>query len=351
MADTGSKKMVIFYILEILKKYSDGEHKLSQKDIENVLKGRYGIIADRKSVKSNIMSLIEFGYPINYSDKVRVTPNKKTGIMEENVIMYDFYMEHDFDKSELRLMIDSLFTTTNVPNAPCKDIISKLENQSSEYFKSHVKHIASMPEHKNDNKQIFYTINVVDEAISQGCKISFKYGEYGSDLKLRARKGEDGKDKVYVASPYQMVVKDGHYYLILNSDSFDNAAHYRMDRILDVKVLDEKARPFKTLVGSNGLPLNLKSYMEEHIYMYVGDSDRATLRVNKRMISDMVDIFGKEIKFSNETESNVDVVVKANSESVLHIAQRYAPDVVILEPQELRDEIVKRLKRGVDGYE
>lgn len=346
-----SKKMVIFYILEILKRYSDEEHRLSQKEIENLLKEKYDIVADRKSVKSHIVSLADFGYPIEYSEKIRVTPNKKTGVMEETSIMYDYYMVNDFDDSELRLLIDSVFTNVSIPHTQCKDLIGKLENQASDYFKSHVKHIASMPGNKTDNKQIFYNIAVIDDAITCGWKISFKYGEYGSDLKLHARKDAEGKDRIYVASPYQMVVKDGHYYLILNADYFDDVSHYRMDRILDVKTLDEKARLFKTLVGSNGMPLNLKSYIEEHIYMYVGDSDRATLRVNKRMISDMVDIFGKEIKFSNETESNVDVVVKANSESVLHIAQRYAPDVVILEPQELRDEIVKRLKRGVEGYE
>ena len=350
MSNLSSKKMDILYILDILKKYT-ADHPMSQKQILDLLEKDYSVVVDRKSVKSNIDNLIDFGCPIQYKTKIRKTLNKKTGEVEENEIMYDFYYVHDFEESQLRLMIDSIFTTINVPNVQCKEIIEKLENQSSIHFKAHTKHIASMPTHKNDNKQIFLNIEEVDKAITKGCKISFKYGEYDSELNLHPRKDKDGNDKVYVVTPYQMVVKDGHYYLILNADHYDDVANYRMDRILDVKVLKDKGRPFKSLVGSNGESLNLKRYIEEHIYMYVGDSERAKLRVNKNMISDIVDIFGKDIKVIDETDSHIDVYVKANTESVLHMAQRYAPDVVILEPQNLRDEIIKRLKMGVEGYD
>jgi len=56
------KKMLIINILDILKRYSDEEHRLLQKDILEILENEYSMKADRKAVKRNLMNLIEFGY-------------------------------------------------------------------------------------------------------------------------------------------------------------------------------------------------------------------------------------------------------------------------------------------------
>lgn len=62
-----------------------------------------------------------------------------------------------------------------------QELVGKLEGLSNVYFRSRVKHIARLPEDKTDNKQLFLTIEMLDEAISRGRKVSFKYLEYGTD--------------------------------------------------------------------------------------------------------------------------------------------------------------------------
>ena len=52
------KKMLVLNILKILYKYSDVNHKLSQKDIINYLKKDYGMIAERKAIKRNIQAIL-----------------------------------------------------------------------------------------------------------------------------------------------------------------------------------------------------------------------------------------------------------------------------------------------------
>lgn len=69
------KKLMIINILDILKKYTDEDHRLSQKDIVGILKKEYSMPADRKAVKSNLMNLVDFGYPINYSESLRKDKN------------------------------------------------------------------------------------------------------------------------------------------------------------------------------------------------------------------------------------------------------------------------------------
>ena len=102
------KKIIILNILDILNKYTDAEHTLSQKEIQKKLETEYAMKVDRKAIKRNLMDLIDFGYNIEYNETLRMTLNKKTGEYEENNIITDFYIEHDFDNSELRLLIDSI---------------------------------------------------------------------------------------------------------------------------------------------------------------------------------------------------------------------------------------------------
>ena len=86
------KKLLILNILDILRRESDKDHRLSQRDIADRIAAQYGMEPDRKAVKRNLMDLIDFGYDIEYTETVRRTPNPKTGELEENRILSDFYL-------------------------------------------------------------------------------------------------------------------------------------------------------------------------------------------------------------------------------------------------------------------
>ena len=197
------KKLLIMNILDILRKYSDEEHRLSQKNIAEILKAEYGMTADRKAIRRNILNLMDCGYNIEYSESIRMVPNPKTGQPEESYLWSDFYLERDFTDGELRLLIDSLLFSKHIPYSHCKELVSKLEGLSNVYFRSRVKHIARLPEDKTDNKQLFLTIELLDEAINRGRKVSFKYLEYGTDKRQHSKARPDGTERVYIISPYQ----------------------------------------------------------------------------------------------------------------------------------------------------
>ena len=207
------KKLLIMNILDILRKYSDEEHRLSQKDIAEILKTEYDMTADRTAIRRNILTLMDCGYNIEYSESIRMVPNPKTGQPVESYLWSDFYLERDFTDGELRLLIDGLLFSKHIPYSQCKELVNKLEGLSNVYFRSRVKHIARLPEDKTDNKQLFLTIELLDEAISRGRRISFKYLEYGTDKRQHSKIRPDGTERVYIISPYQMAAKEGKYYL------------------------------------------------------------------------------------------------------------------------------------------
>ncbi len=339
-----TKKMLIMNILDILKRYSDSDHTLSQKDIIEILEKEYDMTADRKTVKRNLENLEDMGYAIEYSESIRMTPNPKTGKREENIITSDYYLERDFSDPELRLLIDSLLFSTHIPYNQCKALVEKLKNLSNIYFKASVKHIGTMPETRPQNPELFLTIEMLDEAISKNKKVKFTYLEYTTKKKQKKKTRDDGSVREYVVTPYQMAAKEGKYYLICNYDKYNDLSNYRIDRIRDVEILDEKGKAFNSLDGVTNRNLDLAAYMAEHIYMYSSGNTRTKFRIVKEMISDVIDLFGMDVDFSNETETHVDVTARVNERAMFQFAKNYAPDVLVLEPKSL----VKKLKEDAE---
>ena len=93
--------------------------------------------------------------------------------------------------------------------------------------------------------------------------------------------------------------------------------------IWELSILDESAKPFETLQGANGQRLNLAGYMKEHLYMFSGEAMRVKFWITKRMIGEAVELFGKEIAFSDETADGVAVTVHTNELSAEQFAKTY----------------------------
>ncbi len=206
-----------------------------------------------------------------------------------------------------------------------------------------------MPEKFPKNKQLFYTIEILDEAISKNKKVCFRYNEYGTDKKLYPRKNSEGNIREYIVNPYQMAATNGRYYLICNYDKYDKLSNYRIDRISDIKIIDENRKPLKNVVGGeNGL--NLPKHMAEHIYMFTGDSIRVEMKAKKYIVNDLIDWFGQDIVFKDETDDCVTVVVTANETAMRKWCMQYALHVKIISPLSLSQKIKEDLQKAMEFY-
>ena len=338
------QKKLSFAILEILRQYTDSDHTLNQNDIVEILEREYHIKADRKSVKRNLTSLWEMGFPIEFQETMRMYPNKD-GIMEESFIQHDFYIERDFTDAELRLLIDSLLFSKHIPYNQCKELVKKLESLSNRYFKSRVRFISTFPENKPKNTQLFYTIEILDDAIAAGKQVAFTYNRYGTDKKLHPR-----SDAPYIVNPYQMAATNGRYYLLGNEDRENSLYHFRLDRITDIHLLNTSAKPARQLSGmKNGL--YLPKHMAEHLYMFSGKSVVVTFRMKKTILNDVIDWFGMDITFAEETEDEVTARVTANWSAMRYWAQQYCRFVRILTPDDLAKTVKEDLKSAYDNYQ
>ncbi|MGN0572382.1 MAG: helix-turn-helix transcriptional regulator, partial [Acutalibacteraceae bacterium] len=320
------------------------------------LETEYGLKLDRKAVKRNLTDLVDMGFDIGYSERIRKVKSdddeKENEYEKENedeeTVLSDWYIIRTFDDSELRLLIDSILFSKYIPYSQCRELIEKLEKQSNKYFSAKVRHVRNLPVTMPSNKELFYTIDILDEAIEQGKKVKFHYSDFNLKLE-REKRIHHGELAEYIVNPYQMVATNGRYYLICNYDKYDNISHYRVDRIIDIEILDEPVKPMKDVTGyKNGL--DLPKHMAEHIYMFCGESVNAKFRADKFVVNDIVDWFGTGVKFSNETENTVDVSVKVNEMAMFHWAMQYGTHVEMLEPESLRSKVAEAVKGMNEKY-
>lgn len=114
--------------------------------------------------------------------------------------------------------------------------------------------------------------------------------------------------------------------------------------------MDEPAKPFEHLKWANGRTLDLATYMKEHPYMYSSDNVWAVFRVAKAMVSDVIDLFGTEVTFSDEDDTGVTVSAFTNEMAMEQFAMNFAPDVTVLEPTRLREKVKNALEKALEKY-
>ncbi|MBO4264995.1 MAG: WYL domain-containing protein, partial [Clostridia bacterium] len=303
---------------------------------------------ERKAIKRNIMDLIDFGYDINYEETAR-SVKRPDGSEETTTILSDFYIERDFTDSELRLLIDSVMFSKHIPRAQCKELVSKLSKLSNKYFNSRIKFISTMPDDVPQNKQLFYNIEIIDEAIAHGKQITFEYNRFGSDKQMHPETDQDGNVKTFTANPYQIVAANGRYYLICNYDKYDDVANIRLDRITNIKCTVNRAKPQKQVPEISG-GFNLPKHMAEHIYMFSGASAPVSFRAKKYLISDIIDWFGKDVRFSDETDDEITVTTTVNIKAMRIWALQYALHIKVLSPQTLADDVKSDIEKALANY-
>ena len=237
MTDMQPKKMIILDILHILKKHSDKDHRLSQRDIQDLLETEYGMKVDRKTISRNIIKLVQCKYPIEFGSNGAET------------ILTNIYYDHKFLNGELRLLIDSVLLTDGLPKKDRISLINRLESLSSKYFHSEISKIDMDIYGTIENKQIILTLEEIGSAIAEGTQVTFYYSDYGIDGEPKIRRDSNGKEKQYTVNPYQIISKNGHSYLICNLPEYHDLTHFRIDRIKDCRKTDAPSRSLRMLKG------------------------------------------------------------------------------------------------------
>lgn len=318
------KKQSVLAMLDILERYSDEEHPLSVNEIAGHLENEYDLRLERRTIYSNIALLSDSGYEISKYDD-----NRK-----------GYYLQgRRFDKGEVLLLCNAIHASHFISQKQSQELIAKLlSTQSRHQAKEFTDKVYMANPLKTPNKQLLYTIEAVSEAIRDHKVLEFTYLHYDLNKKLVPR-----REKFYTVEPRYIVYADSRAYMISTSTHHEGFTHYRLDRMKDAFVSDEKART---------LPKNTDAYeyARNKLFMYGGEMSYVTFRCDNEAIDQMIDIFGPQISIIPDDASHFFIRVKTSDTGAMYLAQQYMDHVTIHEPEELKKDFLKKLKEVVKRY-
>lgn len=313
----GAYKLLLLTILEILRKHSDEDHHMKQVEILTLLEKDYGIHAVRSSIRRNLDDLKNAGFPVeSHTD--------------------GWYYEHEFSKSEIDMLIDCVMSYGGTPIQHRKALLDKVAALGGDWYEPSI----YTDQLKPTNSTFIYSLDMIHEAIRQKKRILFQYGNYGTDKMLHPRLSAKGSEpKYYDVTPYRIITTNGRYYLVCNVQKYSGIAHFRIDRMLDIRITQSRAKAMSKVEGlENGL--EPAEYIVQHPYMYSGDVKTYRIHASLEAINDILDWFGMNTEFENEdaTKQTVDAIVRSEAKSMEFWAKRYDYEIsgyeVISDPSE-----------------
>ena len=321
-----AKKLALLRILQILHKYSDLQHPLTQEKIAYYLDSEYGIVIERKAISRNISLLMDADVEIGHC---------RDG----------YYLEtREFEDTELKLLVDSVLCNQNITAKHSADLIEKLCKLSNKYFRSHVKNVYAVKDwNKSDNAALFFNIEMIDMAINEGKQVQYDYNKYGKDKKLH-------KSSFQRATPYQLILHNQRYYLMGYSEYWGNMIFHRLDRITNIKIYDAPAYPLKKIPGYES-GIDYKKISTTMPYLHSDKPERVEMLADAWVIDQVVDWFGKDLAV-RETDDPEKIIISlwANPYAMSLWALQYVNYIEVISPAHLRTKIREFLKSGLDKY-
>lgn len=331
MAARRGQKLKLLYIVKILTQLTDEEHPMSATEICEHL-AEYGVTAERKSIYNDIECLVSFGYDIIF------TRTPKNGY---------FLASREFELPEIFLLCDAVRTAKFISEKKTRELTAKLDGLISKYqSKRNIHGIYIDSSNKTHNEELFYNIDSINTAITEGKKIKFTY----SKRVLQEGKNIVTESKTRIVSPYAMTWQFDYYYLIGNYEKYDNLMNLRIDRIHSVEILDEPIRHFSE-VSDYSDTFDVADYTKKLFGMFGGNTQEIKLRCSNKLLEQVTDRFGENIFITNVNEKTFDFTAKAAvSEGLVTWIMNYGDDIKVIKPDDLKQKIIDRADKILKIY-
>ena len=312
----------------VLKKYSDESHILKVTQIQSKIKELYDVEIDTRTIRRNINLL---KYKLEYDISMR----------EENGKGYYIYKnpETDFEQGEIRAIIDtfnySKFITPSIANSiikKCKNLQNIYENRKLKDYKIYVSGS------KTDNMEVIKNIEDISESILNLNKIQFEYWKYKFTDKIT--KEIVSKPKV---TPYAIVYNKQEFYLIGIKEGQDSFYHYRLDRIKNIKQLNEK----RTIVKTSK---EIQEFAESTVEMFGGEKEEIEVECKIFLLDNVIEEFGNNIEITKIDDETIRFKTKTSTMGFKMWAMRNIDISTVIKPIKLRNEIKEIVNKAKNNY-
>lgn len=333
MAGVQKSKLKLLYIVDILRKKTDENHYLVATEICDEL-SQLDIPAERKSIYNDIDILREYGFDIIH------TGSKNRGGY--------FLGAREFELAELRLLSDAVQAANFISQKKTNQLVQKIESFASEkqakILHSQV-YVDNRPKCKNE--EIYYTISLLDEAISAKIKVNFTYTRRRITEEFKTAKEE----KSFTVSPYALIWSDDHYYLVCNNEKYDNLMHLRIDKIKHLEKTSLPARHFSEVSDYKNY-FDSADYASKLFNMYSGEPKPVEFICNNDTLEPMLDRFGENVKIQKYDDEHFVLRTNvASSEGLVAWIVQFGGRVKVKSPNDLIYSVKQKAAEILEIYD
>ena len=325
MPKSDNQKLKIFYILDYLQENSHQDHPVRASELTAMLDSRHNIHCDRKTVYSDILALQDYGVDIES------VPGRNGGY---------YIASRNFELPELKLLINAVMSSRFLTEKKSRELIEKLCSQCSVYDARLMRRdVLVSGRVKSMNETIYYNVDAIQDAITENRQISFRYFDYALDGSRRYR------DRDYLASPYGLCQDNENCYLLALSPRH-GVTSYRVDRMSDIVVIEEKREPCPELSGKA-----LIAHANRLFQMYSGEETTVKLRFHRSLVNVVFDRFGTDIMLIPEGDEHfVFTVNVAVSPMFLSWVIGFGNKAKVLHPQSVIDQCRALCLEAMEQY-
>ena len=266
MPKSPNQKLKLLYLMEILLQQTDERHPMTVPEMIAQLAQR-GVSAERKSIYGDLEALRTFGIDIVQ------TKTKTTG----------YYVgSRAFETPELKLLVDSVQSSKFITHKKTLALIKKIEGLASIYDAQLLqRQVYVHGRVKSMNESVYYSVDLLHEAIQKNSRITFRYFDYDLNGSRRYRPG------LYTASPYALCWQDENYYLIAHSERH-GLTHYRVDKMASISMTGQPR-----YMDAQTRELDLTEYGKNVFGMFAGSREQLRLRFDRSLAGVVIDRFGR----------------------------------------------------------
>ena len=232
-----SQKTKLLYIKQILERYTDADHDLTQAQIQEKLE-KQGYAPKARTLHDDLFELYECQEDFSIKLENNVKPGKdKAHTLRRKIT------ERLFTPTEVKLLMESMRGLKSLSAEQTEILTDKLSSLCSDAeardIKRHFAIVGGFKAFWNKGRRYDLTlkaIETIDRAIDQDAKIRFRYYWYSMQHKPTFPRDPSYRHTV---SPLVRVLEGGYYYLVA-LDEDGEPHHYRLDRMTAIDVLKEK---------------------------------------------------------------------------------------------------------------
>lgn len=391
-----------FKILAYLKEHTDEEHRLTQIKIMEALKvpSKSGALlpTSARTYQATIQKMMKAVNPAEYNGnnlddylirdrnlhneiKQHNNPKKPSKANNDSKdsddefekkkadAITDLYYGHVFSHDELDDLIENVYISKTISSDRKLSLITKLKKLSSSNYKTRFlndddelrANIHVIQENQYiSHDELSKNIDSINEGINIKAKISFHLNYYTADKKLKkieAKKNEENIVKEYVVSPYEIVIYNGKYYLLANTEPYDNISIYRVDLISDISIKYNKNEKGVLKIDKRrernnfNKDLNsLKDFMNQHLYMFYDQPEEIHIHIKNDRYTLLHDSFGDSYSRWHKINDDIDLVkIRCSPNALIKWAMQNS-DIVEIETIELRKKIRAELEAALKKY-